>query len=550
MDVAPGPFHDDAGSACRCELASPSPWRARWATSLVRMNSSSSSSPSSRASDHAGSGAASTPSAPAASAEQTSTAPGGAPAPQLARSLGHGQIAMIAMGSALGTGLFLGSGEAIGYAGPAVIIAFAVGSLIAATIALAMGEMASRHPVRGGFGTLAAHYLTPYWGYLSRWLYWIVTVAVTATELVACALYLAYWFPAIPVPVGIVLFAAVILAINLTTVGSFGAVEFVLSSIKVIAVVVFMLVGLFLVFLGTGAHPAPGLTGLTADGGFAPNGWAAVWIALSVVMFSFGGIELLSITAAEAKEPARSIRTAARTTIVRLALFYVVSIGIVVALVPWRQASATGEAVETSPFVTVFDSIGVPAAASITNLLVLIAALSAANANLYAGSRIMHSLAEDRLAPKVFSRVTRRRVPAPAIAVSCVGILAAAVLQMSGVAAFGYLMSVVVFAVLLVWTLILVTYLRFRARRIEGATFRMPGGRVSATIGIIGLLAVFATVVVRAEMTLAAIVGIIAVAIATLLYVTVVRRRIDPAHIDDAFTEAELVRERQRGGDR
>ncbi|WP_240613326.1 amino acid permease [Brachybacterium endophyticum] len=469
-------------------------------------------------------------------------------APQLARSLGHGQIAMIAMGSALGTGLFLGSGEAIGYAGPAVIIAFALGALIAVTIALAMGEMASRHPVRGGFGTLAAHYLTPYWGYLSRWLYWVVTVAVTATELVACALYLAYWFPAIPVWVGILLFAAVILAINLSTVGSFGAIEFVLSGIKVIAVVVFMLVGLFLVFLGTGENPAPGFSRMVADGGFAPNGWAAVWIALSVVMFSFGGIELLSITAAEAKDPARSIRTAARTTIVRLALFYVVSIGIVVALVPWRSASATGEAVEKSPFVTVFDSIGVPAAASITNLLVLIAALSAANANLYAGSRIMHSLAEDRLAPKIFARVTKRKVPALAIGVSSVGILAAAVLQMSGVAAFGYLMSVVVFAVLLVWMLILVTYVVFRRRGIEGATFRMPGGTASATIGIIGLLAVFATVFVRAEMTLAAVVGLIAAAIATLLYFTVVRRRLDPADIEAAFAEAELVREQQKGG--
>src|SRR5699024_7823912 len=123
----------------------------------------------------------------------------------LARSLGHGQMAMIAMGSALGTGLFLGSGEAIGIAGPAVILSFAIGSLIAATIALAMGEMASRHPVRGGFGTLAARYLSPFWGYLSRWLYWIVTVCVTGAELVACAAYLAYWVPAIPIWAGILI---------------------------------------------------------------------------------------------------------------------------------------------------------------------------------------------------------------------------------------------------------------------------------------------------------------------------------------------------------
>jgi L-asparagine transporter-like permease len=461
----------------------------------------------------------------------------------LSRSLGHGQMAMIAMGSALGTGLFLGSGEAIGYAGPAVIVAFAIGAFIAATIALAMGEMASRHPVRGGFGTLAARYLSPYWGYLVRWLYWIVTVGVTGTELVACASYLAYWLPGVPIWVGILLFAALIVGINLSTVGSFGAVEFVLSSIKVIAVVVFILVGVFLVFVGLPDAPAPGLANLVADGGFVPNGWGNVWLALSVVMFSFGGIELLSITAAEAKDPARSIRTAARTTIVRLAFFYVLSIGVVVCLVPWQQASGTGEDVATSPFVMVFDRLGVPGAAHITNLVVLIAALSAANANLYAGSRMLHSLAKDRLAPSVLQVVSRRRVPYVGIAVSSVGIAVAAVLAFSGVAGvINYLMSLVTFAVLLVWVLILSTYLSFRHRREEGATFRMPGGRVTAVIGLVGLIAVFATVFVREEMTVAAMVGFPAMIVASVLYALVARHRIDRTEIEESFAEADAMR--------
>lgn len=454
---------------------------------------------------------------------------------------------MIAMGSALGTGLFLGSGEAIGYAGPAVILAFAIGSVIAATIALAMGEMASRHPVRGGFGTLAAHYLSPYWGYLSRWLYWIVTVGVTAAEVFACGLYLSYWLP-IPVWAGILIFAAVILGINLSAVGSFGAIEFILSSVKVIAVVVFILVGLFLVFVGTDGAPAPGLAGLTADGGFAPNGWAAVWIALSVVMFSFGGIELLSITAAEAKDPARSIKTAARTTIVRLAFFYVLCIGIVICLVPWRQAAAAGGDVETSPFVMVFDQVGVPAAASITNAVVLIAALSAANANLYAGSRMLHSLSVDRLAPAFLSRTTRGGVPTAGIAISLVGVLVAATLQFTGVGGvFGYLMSVVVFAVITVWALILVSYIVFRRRGITGATFRMPGGIASAVVGLIGLAAVFATVFVRESMMLAAVFGIGAVIVATILYFAVVRSRVDRRDIEAAFAEADAMREGSAG---
>jgi L-asparagine transporter-like permease len=461
----------------------------------------------------------------------------------LARSLGHGQMAMIAMGSALGTGLFLGSGEAIGIAGPAVIISFALGSLIAATIALSMGEMASRHPVRGGFGTLAAHYLSPFWGYLSRWLYWIVTVCVTGAELVACAAYLAYWVPGIPIWAGILLFAAVIIVINLTSVGSFGVVEFFLSSIKVIAVFLFILIGLVLVFVGLPDAPASGVTQLASDGGFAPMGWASVWIALSVVMFSFGGIELLSITAAEAKDPARSIRTAARTTIVRLAFFYVFCIGIVLCLVPWRTAASTREDVATSPFVMVFDQLGIPGAAHITNLLVLIAALSAANANLYAGSRMIHSLASDGLAPRFAAHTTARRVPVVGIALSSLGLLGAALLAFSGVGGvFGYMMSLVVFAVIFVWALILCTFIAYRRRGITGATFRVPGGMVTAGIGLVGLLAVFATVAVRPSMQVAAAVGFPAVLIATVLYFAVARRRVNPADIEEAFAEAESMR--------
>ncbi|WP_422117692.1 amino acid permease [Brachybacterium sp. UNK5269] len=452
-------------------------------------------------------------------------------------------MAMIAMGSALGTGLFLGSGKAIGIAGPAVILSFAIGALIAATIALSMGEMASRHPVRGGFGTLAARYLSPFWGYLTRWLYWIVTVCVTGAELVACAAYLAYWFPAVPLWAGILLFAAMIIGINLTSVRSFGIIEFFLSSIKVIAVLMFILVGGLLVVFGLPGQPAAGVGELTADGGFAPMGWAAVWVALSVVMFSFGGIELLSLTAAEAKDPARSIRTAARTTIVRLGFFYVFAIGIVLCLVPWQVASSTGEDVATSPFVMVFDRVGIPGASDITNLLVLIAALSAANANLYAGSRILHSLAADGLAPRLVGVTTRRRVPAVGIVASSVGLLAAAALAFSGVGGvFDYMMSLVVFSVLLVWALILVTYLVFRRRGIEGATFRMPGGSVTAALGLVGLLAVLATVPVSPSMQIAAMVGVPAVLVATALYFTVLRGRVDPAHIDEAFEEAESMR--------
>ncbi len=461
----------------------------------------------------------------------------------LTRSLSHGQMAMIAMGSALGTGLFLGSGAAIGMAGPAVIVSFAIGSLIAATIALTMGEMASRYPVRGGFGTLAAKFLSPFWGYLTRWLYWIVTMCVTVAELVACAAYLQFWFPSVSMPVGIAVFAALVVGVNVFSVGSFGVVEFFLSSIKVIAVLVFIVVGLFFVFVGTSSTPATGLANWTNDGGFMPAGFTGVWLAMSAVMFSFGGIELLSVSAAEAKNPAKSIRTAAQTTVARLSFFYVVAIGIVVALVPWQKASHA-DGVEASPFVLVFANAGIPAAASVTNFLVLVAALSAANANLYASSRMMHSLSVDRLAPGPASITSKRGVPLVAMAMTVAAIVLVIVLAVFGVEGlFGYLMSIVVFSVVIVWMLILVTYLRYLPTRDGTETFHAPGGQVLAIVGLIGLVFVFSTVVAVPSMTMAALLGTPAVALVALVYALGLRNRVDMAEIDRSFAEADAARE-------
>lgn len=452
-------------------------------------------------------------------------------------------MAMIAMGSALGTGLFLGSGAAIAAAGPAVIISFAVGSAIAIVIAFAMGEMASRHPVRGGFGTLASHFLSPFWGYLARWLYWIVTVGVTAAELVACAQYLRYWLPALPLWAGIVGFAALVFTVNVASVGSFGVIEFFLSSLKVIAVIVFIVVGVLLIVVGLPSAPATGVENWWADGGFAPQGITGVWLALALVMFSFGGIELLSISAAEAKDPARSIKTAARSTVIRLSFFYVAAIAIVVALVPWQVAAGSGGDVEHSPFVVAFSEAGVPAAATVTNAVVLVAALSAANANVYAGSRSLHSLASEGFAPRVFSATTRHGVPLLAIIASCVGVAGAVILAVSGVGGvFELLMAVVVFSVVLVWVLILVTYLRYHRVRDGQELLRVPGGPVTVVAGLVGLALVMSTVTVMEHMRVAAAVGVPFVAAVSVAYALVVRQRVSPESIEAAFVEADRAR--------
>ncbi|WGW11940.1 amino acid permease [Saxibacter everestensis] len=445
----------------------------------------------------------------------------------LKRSLSHRQMTMIALGSALGTGLFLGSGTAIGIAGPGVILAYIIGAVLAGIIGGALGEMTSRNPVRGAFGAQCAMYLGPSAGYLARWCYWAAAVIAIGGEVVAAATYLQFWWPQLPLWVGITFFALVIIAINVMSVRSFGVIEFFLSGIKVIALSVFILIGLLLIVFGLPETPATGLTAWTADGGFLPNGIGSVWLVMAVVMFSFVGVEMISISAAEAKEPERSVRTAMRTLLIRLAAFYVVSIAIIVAITPWRQAADVA-GVQASPFVTVFTGVGIPAAASVTNIVVLIAAISAANANLYGSTRLLHSLAHDGLAPRPFRHTSTGGVPVPALLLSALGMVLAAVLAVSNVAnIFVLLVSIATFGVLVTWVLILLAFISYRRSNPVGkAPYTLIGGIPAAVLGVIGIVGVAATAFVVPDMMTAAAVGIPFVAILTLIYFLLLRRRV------------------------
>lgn len=454
----------------------------------------------------------------------------------LQRTLTHGQMTMIVLGSALGTGLFLGSAGAIQLAGPGVIIAYAIGSLLAAIIGGATGEMAVRYPVRGGFGAIAARYLGPYAGFLTRWAYWTCTVAIAGIELVAVGTYLKFWWPQLPLWAGIVVFGLVIIGLNIKSVKYFGAMEFFLSSVKVLALTLFILVGLCLVFFGLPNHPASGVHALT-DTGFLPMGWKGVWLSMSVVMFSFGGIEMLSISAAEAKDPARSVRTSAKAMMWRLATFYVLSLFVILSLIPWQKAAELDGSVEASPFVMVFAQLGIPAIATITNLVVLVAALSAANANLYAGSRLMHSLAGEGMAPSALAKTSQDGVPVLAMWISTLGIVLAVVLAtLAPESAFGTMMTLVMVCALVVWVLILMAYIAFR--RVEGKTsaFLLAGGVWTAGFGVLLLLAVWASLFARTGGSLPATAGITYFVVLSMIYFAVVKRHHIPE--DEAFAEA------------
>ncbi|MEU2657174.1 amino acid permease [Streptomyces sp. NPDC007325] len=460
--------------------------------------------------------------------EAARPAPGGEGG--LVRSLTHRQTTMIGLGSALGTGLFLGSGSAISVAGPAVIVAYVIGAVLVAIIAVLLGEMSAAHPVQGSFGTVAHRYLGPWAGFLSRWLYWFSAVVVIGTEVVASALYIRWWWPEVPMSAAILVIAAVVLAVNVISVKSFGTTEFWLSTVKVVALCAFVLCAALLVVFGLPDTEATGFAHLTDDGGFLPHGASSVWLAMSIVMFAYAGFEVVAIASAEAADPQRTIRTAMRQLAWRLAFFYLLSITLVLALIPWRTLAGGDGSVESSPFVRVFTEVGVPAAATVTNAVVLIAAMSAANAHLYGASRLLHSLGADGLAPARLARLSRRGVPAAALAASTLGIAVAALLAFYDVSGlFGILMSIAIFAVLLVWLLILASYVAFRRHRNahpeEFTGFSIPGGDKLAVVAALGVLAVAATAVEVPDMRQAAGIGLAFTAVLLVCHAVTARRR-------------------------
>src|SRR5512137_2877514 len=342
----------------------------------------------------------------------------------LLRQLSRRQLTMIAMGGAIGTGLFLGSGLAIGLAGPGVILSYVLGVAVCLVMMSALTEMAVVHPTAGSFGVYAEMYLSPWAGFVVRTTYWLAQVVAIGGEVTAAAIYTRFWFPRAPLWIWIVLYSAALIVINLTSVKNFGEFEYWFAMIKVSAIVLFIVLGVGYVFHGFGA-PAPGLSLWTAEGGFLPHGFGGVLKAMLIVIFSFYGIEIVAVTAGEARDPLREVPRAMRSVVFRLSLFYILSIALVVAVAPWTRAGLS-----ESPFVTVFRSVGIPYAAGLMNFVILTAALSSMNTNLYLTSRTLFSLSRSGLVPQFFGRLSPQGIPRKAIFASTFGLAAAAVLSL------------------------------------------------------------------------------------------------------------------------
>lgn len=405
----------------------------------------------------------------------------------LARGLSQRQLTMIGIGGAIGTGLFMGSSLAIGYAGPGVLLSYLIAAFIAIAVMFSLSEIAVAKPTAGSFGTYAEIFISPLAGWIVRWTYWCEMVVLIGSEAVAVGHYLSFWLPWLPIWASTLISGSAITVVNTRAVNTFGSIEYWLSSIKVAAILAFIILGLGMI---TGVNGQPtGISNLWADGGPLPFGFSGVALGTMVAIFSFFGIEMVAVAAGEASNPAKAIPRAMRTLLVRLCLFYLLAIAIILAIVPWHSSA---EAVaDQSPFVKVFVSFGIPVAASMMNFVVLCAALSAMNSSLYMSSRMLFSLARAGHAPARFGQLNTRSVPAYATFASAGGIFIATVVALCSPRAFEYMVGLALFGGLSTWSFVLVTHFRFRAQtQIASLTYRAPFYPLPQILGLIGLIAI------------------------------------------------------------
>ena len=442
----------------------------------------------------------------------------------LHKDLSSAQLVMIGLGGAIGTGLFMGSGVAIGYAGPAVILSYAIAAIAAVSMVFSLSEMAVMHPTAGSFGTYAEIYLNPWAGMVARYSYWMAQVIAVGGEAVAAGVYMTFWFPGTPVWLWSLGFAFVLLYFNSRSVNNFGSIEYWFALIKVVAIVIFIILGVATIF-GIWTKPV-GLHNLTGlPGGFMPHGFGGVWMAVIVGVFSFNGIEVIAVTSGEAKDPVRTIPAALRTMALRLFLFYILALTIVVTFVPWTE---TGAAIVTqSPFVRVFAHSGIRNAAGIMNFVVLSAALSSMNTNVYLCSRMLFSLSRGGYAPRFLGQLGKNGAPITAILLSGACILTAAGVSKLTPLAYNYLFGIALFDGMIVWIIILLSHLSFRRRHgTADLPVRMPLFPVIQFAGLALLCAVLVTMGLDKEIwRISWIVGVPWLALISVMYFLLKARR-------------------------
>jgi histidine transporter len=393
----------------------------------------------------------------------------------LHRDLGARQIRFLALGSAVGTGLFYGSASAISLAGPAVILSYLLGGAAVYMVMRALGEMAVHNPVPGSFSQYAGDYLGPMAGFLTGWTYVLEMIIVCLADITAFGIYMGFWFPDVPHWIWVLGIVLIISALNLCNVKVFGEMEFWLALIKIVAIAAMILGGFVVLAFGIslGKAPASGLQNYWVNGGFFPHGVGGVLAALSVVVFAYGGIEIIGITGGEARDPGVVLPKAINAVPIRILLFYVLTMCVLTAIFPWNQVGLQG-----SPFVQIFSALGIGSAASLLNLIVISAAISAINSNIFAAGRMMFGLAEQGQGPRAFTRTSDAGVPWVTVLVMTVSLLGGVVLNyLIPENIFTVIASIATFATIGVWMMILLSHQAMR-RRLARAGAALPRYRM------------------------------------------------------------------------
>jgi len=438
---------------------------------------------------------------------------------EMQRSLEERHIQLMAIGGAIGVGLFLGSATAIKAAGPSLILMYFVCGFLLFLVMRALGEMAVENPISGSFAAYAYEYMGPLAGYLTGWAYWLMWVIVCMAETTAVGIYINFWFPSFPTWASALIALAVLTLVNLTAARLFGELEFWFALIKVVTIIAMIIIGMIMILTGLGNNGVPiGFSNLWTHGGFFPNGFGGMFSAIIMVTFAFLGMELIGVTAGEAKDPEKNIPKAINNVFYRILIFYVGSLLVIMAIYPWNEIGTQG-----SPFVLTFSKLGIAAAAGIINFVVLTAASSSCNSGIYTTGRMLHNLALQGKAPKSLGTLSKTGVPARAIFVSVACMLIGVFLNyVAPGKAFSMVTSVATFIGIFVWFIIVMCHQAFRkkltpeqVKNLKFPTFMYP---LSDYLALAFLAVVFVAMCISPGERISVMVGIPFVLILTAMY--------------------------------
>lgn len=405
--------------------------------------------------------------------------------PHLARNLSNRHLQLIAIGGAIGTGLFMGSGKTISLAGPSILLVYAVIGFMLFFVMRALGEILLSNLEYRSFADFAGDYLGPWAQFFTGWTYWLCWIVTGVADVVAVSGYVSFWFPELALWIPALGLIFTLLALNLPTVRNFGEIEFWFALIKIVAIVGLIIAGVYM--LSTGFTLPNGSQASVAHlwnhGGFFPNGFLGFVAGFQIAVFAFVGIELVGTAAAETKDPERNLPKAINSIPIRVVLFYLGALFVIITVIPWDQVDPN-----SSPFVAMFSLAGLGIAAHVVNFVVLTSATSSANSGIYSTSRMIYGLATSKLAPKALAKLNKRQVPVNSLFFSCVFLLAGVVLLYAGqsiIEAFTIVTTISALLFIFIWSIILASYLQYRRKRPnlhEKSTFKMPGGRAAVVM--------------------------------------------------------------------